>query len=112
MIKYVGAGYQDYFQPYIEIYNKYNECIYSGYTYNGKITVCLKIGTYYKIKAFLNGQIINNVFYTNYYQKSYSFVLTHTLKRQNQNNITFLLTDKNYFNLPISKGELILWQKQ
>ena len=104
---FIGTGYKDKYQAYIEIYDINNNLIYKDYTYNGYITICLKTNTYYKIKAILDNDVLNGVIYTN--QIKYKFIFNRSYIPINIT--TFILTDYNYKNLPIEKGELILWQR-
>ena len=62
-IKFIGAGFQDKYQPRIKIYNLNNKCIYKGRTYNGKINVCLNTNTYYFIEANLCSSIIKKLIF-------------------------------------------------
>ena len=104
---FIGTGYKERYQSYIEIYDLNNKLIYEGYTYNGCISICLKNNTYYKIKAILDNDILNGVIYTN--QTIYKFIFNRSYIPINIT--TFIVTDYNYNNLPIEKGELILWQR-
>lgn len=38
-------------------------------------------------------------------------LIVNEIKRNSYHSINFILTDKNYKNLPIMKGEIFLWQK-
>ena len=90
------------------IYDLCGNLLYNGKTYNGKITFCLKNNCLYKIYAILNGKRLRNVFYVNDWNDIYVFSFKRTLIR----TIIFRLRDANYSNLPIKKGEIILWQRQ
>ena len=103
---FIGTGYKDIYQAYIKIYDINNNLITECYTYNGCINICLNKNSYYKIIARLDNDILNGVIYTN--QTLYKFIFNRSYI---SNITTFILTDYNYYNLPIEKGELILWQK-
>lgn len=104
-INFNGVGYNNYYQPYIIVINNDNEIIYKGYTYNGIIELCLKNNELYKLNAYLNNRYINKVFISDKCNNKMTFSFN------NIRIITFLLTDSNYKNLKIKKGELILCQK-
>ena len=109
-INFLGSGYNNKFQPYITIYDNCNNCVFKGYTYNGRVNICLDNNHYYFIKAYLNSQMINKIIYINKYSNIYTLVFDSITIRNNI--ITFILTDRNYLNLPIENGEVILWQRQ
>ena len=102
--KFIGAGYNNYHQASIKLYDDLNNLVYKGNSYNGELTLCLKRNSIYLIYARLNNIIIKtpililnqNIFVFNFNQLV------------NNKSITFLLTDYNYNNLPIMKGEIIL----
>ena len=84
----------------------YDDCmlIYQS-NYKGLINICLDKNKVYKI-------LIN----TSRGSYLYSFIVSSSTERlifniPNNNIITFKLTDSNYLNLPIERGELLLWQK-
>ena len=79
----------------------------------GKISFCAKERNFYCLKADINGQIIRKTFYVNRYQNVYDIIYRGYVTNPSplQRTITFLLTDRSYDNLPISKGEMILWQR-
>ena len=107
-IKFLGLGYKNMNQANIYIYDELKKLIYSGQTYNGELIIKLKKNKIYKICAYTNDEIINNIIYTN--KNIYCFSFNRSLIRLSR-TITFILTDY-YYNLPIERGELILWQKQ
>ena len=109
LLKYIGAGYNNEYQLEINIYDLNNNLVYSGTTYNGSINVCLRTNQYYKVQANANNEILNSVIYVNCTRDIYTFVLTSSYMVIN-NITTFILKDYNY-NLPIEKGEIILWKK-
>ncbi|MBQ2639400.1 MAG: hypothetical protein IJF92_01355 [Bacilli bacterium] len=106
---FTGLGYNNRFQAYTKIYNSNNKLIYEGKTYNGELELCLKKNNCYRLEAISKDEIIDIWFYVNKTRKCYLFKFRRSIIENNP--ITFLLTDYYYSNLPIEKGELILWQK-
>ena len=105
-LKFIGTGYNDKNQATVKIYNN-NKKIFEGTTYNGIIKIDLKENELYKIKAtFLNETIKTNLYITK--KCKYTFIFTHAI--YNPRTITISLVDL-YYNLPIEKGEIILWQR-
>lgn len=105
-IKVLGLGNNKNIQAKIYIYSN-NKCIYECITNNAVINIELCNNEVYKIKAILLNQKIEKIIFINNYTNIY--YLTFNLFKQ-QNN-TFLLLKDYYYNLPIERGELILWQK-
>lgn len=85
----------------VYIYNLKNELVFEGQTCFNEIEICLKKHNVYRLVAISNYQKIITSFY----------VVNDKYKFYFNNPITFLLTDY-YYNLPIERGELLLWQKQ
>ncbi len=106
-IHFNGLGYQDIFQATIKVY-KDNKCIMIGKTYDGSIALELEENNLYYIKAISNNEIIKK----NIYLSNKDLFLCFSFERAINNKITFYLTDSNYKNLKIMKGEIILCQKQ
>lgn len=104
-LKYKGLGYKDNNQAYVKVFF-YNNIIYEGITYNGELCINLDIGQIYVIEATFHNEVLRNIIYVNQY--SYNFVFYHNLFKRK--TITFSLKDY-YYNIPIKKGELFLWQK-
>ena len=101
--KFIGAGYQNCYQAYIKIYDNFNNIVFNNYSYNGELNIFLKEKNIYKIYAKLNNQIIITPIYIldqNIFILNFNQVI-------NKKSITFLLTDYNYDNLPIMKGEML-----
>lgn len=107
-LKFYGLGINDKYQAKVLIYDLYDNLIYEGYTYNGYLTICLDANKSYKLIATSCGDVIRTNFYVKDYE--YLFFFRRSLFTPIR-NVTLLLTDYYYDNLPISKGELILWQK-
>lgn len=104
IIRFSGLGYHNYYQANIFIYDSLNKLIYSKKTYNGmiKIKLCNKL---YRVVAKIPNEIIDTYIYGN---GNYCL----NFKRGSINNIiTFILKDY-YYNLPIERGKIILWQRQ
>ena len=105
-LKFYGLGYNEYFQATICIYDD-NKLIYDGQTYNGLLCICLGQNKKYKIIAkSLNEALIRYIYVDNI--DNYYFFFNRSLI--NTMPITFTLKDY-YYNLPIERGELILWQR-
>ena len=97
-----GLGF---YEAYIRIYDCNNNLVFKGETCNHEIELCLEECNVYKIKVISNNIKLVTSFFVNY-NNIYKFSLI-----SNDNTITFLLTDY-YYNLPIERGELLLWQNQ
>lgn len=103
VFKFIGLGWKNYHQANIQILDN-NSIIYNEKTYNGKINLCLEKNKAYTLIARLNNRVIRKVFLVD--DKTNKFIFSF----YNYRIITFLLKDY-FYNLPIEKGELILWQK-
>ena len=113
-LRFIGVGYNNLYQAKVIVYDNKGCLVASGTTYNGTITFCLREKYFYNVVATFCNEKINKYFYINN-NNNYIFVFNHAYMKQNmpsQRIITFLLNDANYANLPIEKGEIILWQKQ
>ena len=106
-IKIIGVGYNNYYQPYIEIYDKDNKLLFNDYSYNGIIKVCLNKNKVYKIIIKLNNKVLKTSLFIDKCRKKYILNFNSFFIRK----VTFQLEDSNYKNLKIMKGEIILWQK-
>ena len=96
-----GVGYNDKYQVKVKIYDK-DKIIYDGYSYNGVVNVFLKRNKGYRLYAsFLDYRIWTSI-YTN--SNEYIFSLN------NRRTITLFLKDY-YYNLPIERGVIVLWQR-
>ena len=105
---FIGAGYNNFYQAQVKIYDN-DQLICCKNSYNGRINLCLESNKVYKthIKT-INNYIITS-FYVNDFNNNYYFNINCNYIKNRI--ITFLLTDYNYDNLKIGKGELIVWQK-
>ena len=103
-IKFMGMGRC---QAKVDIYDLKGCKIASGFTKYGVFNFCGKDKAFYKIVFTINGITNCKTIYanSNYYPIMYQGTIF-------SRNVTFLLTDQSYANLPINKGEMILWQKQ
>ena len=99
-LKFLGTGYGNCNQVDVKIYDKNNNLIYYGNSFNGIIKLCLKKNSVYLIKA----TSLNNVLITTFYVDNCEYFIFDL----NYRIITFQLTDYNYDNLPIMKGEILL----
>lgn len=111
-IRLMGLGICSNLQAYVCIYDECNNLIYEGSTFNGEVIFCAKCNSVYRLCASFYGEVINQAFYTSSCNTPLIFAFEHSIYRNNTlGNVTFLLTDYYYENLPIEKGEIILWQK-
>ena len=81
-----------------------NNLILNTKTCKNKINVCLKESCSYKIVINYSNNILISTFIVNNKNNNFHFYLPNNL-------ITLNLKDY-YYNLPIEKGEITLWQKQ
>ena len=112
--KFFGLGYDDKYQARVFIYDSLNNLIFDGQTYNGNLCVNLIYGRVYRIVAFSLNDRIDTYFYIDgnrEYCLGFSYALVSNTVVPEIDTITFLLTDYYYSNLPIERGDLILWQK-
>ena len=107
-LKFYGLGYKNYNQAYIYIYDE-DRLIFENATYNNEIEIYLQECKAYKLLAISNGKKLITSFFVD--DKSHKYIFSFDTTNS-ENIITFLLTDFYYENLPIERGELLLWQKQ
>lgn len=107
-LKFLGLGYNEFYQANVMIYDFSDNLIYEGITYNGELEICLDANEVYKINAYSLNEIINTYFYVSNLD-NYIFIFDRA-KFIKPRKIIFSLIDYHY-NLPIEKGELYLWQK-
>ena len=110
ILKFIGTGINNNYQALVKIYDNCNNLLYCEKTYNGELLLYLKEMSLYKIEAVACGDMIMQSFYVNHCNSKYVFGFNHSIFNK-LSTITFLLTDANYEDLPIEKGEMILWQK-
>ena len=106
-IKILGLGYKRHNQAYIRIYDKRGCLVYQGRTHNNVICPCLKNGCYTIVIITCMGKTKRCLLITPN-MDTYYITLRNILYNPNNSarNLTFLLTDYNYSNLPIGKGIL------
>lgn len=109
-LKFIGTGIGSCYQASVIIYDKSGNIVFQGKTYNGKLTLYLKNNSAYRLVALLYGKLVKNVFYVNNSNEKYIFYFKQN-KPPYFRTITFFLKDANYDNLPIMKGEMVLWKK-
>ena len=112
ILKFIGTGLKNKYQACVNIYDTYNNLIYTGNTYDGKIIISLKEKSIYKLIATSCNDTIKVNLYVNKDRNEYTFWFNRSIFASSLKTITFHLNDANYDNLPIGKGEIILWQKQ
>ena len=108
ILKFVGTGIEKKYQAHIKIYCN-NKKIIDSKTYNGEICLLLEKNKIYRLKATFLNEVINTNFYTNsnfYLFRFNSGLFNNSIVR----TITLSLKDY-YYNIPIEKGKIILWQK-
>ena len=111
-LKFYGLGYNNNYQADILVYDINNNIVYEGKTYNSEIIICLEKNRVYKLVANSLGDIICTIFYIgNNCEYNFAFNRAINTNIRKDSSITFLLTDYYYNNLPIERGEIILWQK-
>lgn len=106
MIRFNGLGYYNICQANIILYDNLNNIVYSGQTFNGKIKIKLRNNTLYRMVASIDNEIIDTYIYIR--NNNYCFSFKRNIIEYS--SITFILMDY-YYNLPIERGELILWQR-
>ena len=108
ILKFIGTGIKDKYQACVNIYDTCGNKIHENKTYNGKLVLNLEENTVYKLVAKSYNEEIRTAFYVTEKRKKYIFFFNRSIVRR---TITFLLTDANYYNLPIEKGDMFLWQQ-
>ena len=110
---FIGAGICEKYEACVSIYNECGKLVFKGKTKKGKITLNLRKKEVYKLIAKSCGETIYGAFYVKDCKDKYVFVFQRgiiNIETPEERTITFLLTDLNY-NLPIEKGEIVLWQR-
>jgi len=100
-LHFLDAGYKENYQYNVLVYDK-EMLLYDERTYNGKVKLCLKPNKSYKLVVKSFRGFMTKTIYVN--DKTNNIVLFYNKKRP----ITFILTDANYPNLLIVKGEIFL----
>lgn len=108
-LNFLGLGYNNINQADVLIYDEFNNLVYNKKTYNNKLNICLKRNKIYRVEALsLNDRIDTNIYINS---SNYCFRFNRSIINEDSDSITFLLTDYYYDNLPIERGEIILWQR-
>jgi hypothetical protein len=108
-IFFKGLGYNNHYQADVFIYDNTN-LVFESKTYNGHVNVCLCPNKVYKIVARSLGEtIMYHIYVIN--DKKYVLPFKRSIINHINNSITFRLTDYHYDNLPIERGEIILWPR-
>lgn len=111
-IKFYGVGYNRAYQASVVIYDDSNRKVFNGVTYNGEIKVCLRKEPVYRlVSSFMNDCIDTNIYIGNNCCYCFRFRNSIIVENNDSNQVTFFLTDYYYDNLPIERGEIILWPK-
>lgn len=97
-------GLGSLYQAQVYIRNKETDWSINTKTYNKELEICLKKNQAYYLYARSYLGIIELFFYVDCKRNKYYFTFQ-------SNIITFQVTDFYYKNLPIKKGEIILWLK-
>ena len=108
-LNFLGLGYNNINQADVLIYDDCNNLVYNKKTYNNKLNICLKNNKIYRVVAISLNDRITTTIYINC--NNYCFRFNRSIINENPDSITFLLTDYYYDNLPIERGEIILWQR-
>ena len=109
-LKFIGLGINDMYQADIIIYDNLGNVVKRCNTYNASVLVCLNKNSIYKIKASSKFDELESTFYIND-NDTYYFIFNSAYLNNNQRLITFYLKDY-YYNLPIERGNLFLWQNK
>ncbi len=108
LLEWKGLGYLSIFQAQVYLYDDDNNLLYVSETYDGKLKVCLESNRVYKIIAISSSEIFKKNVYIDTCRNKYTFYFSRSIYPR---IITFQLTDFYYKNLPIEKGEIIIWPK-
>ena len=108
-LKFRGLGYGNNYQAMVKVYDIVGNLITQGFTYDGMISFTLCENQEYKISAMFMGKIINKNFYVSNLYDCYIFAFPHAIVMPK--TVNFLLTDYYYDNLPIERGNILLWPK-
>lgn len=100
IFKFIGLNFH---KVYIKVLDNNMNTIYNTDTYNNEIVLCLEENNSYLLIARMNNIVLKKVICIDKKTNKFIFPFYNRI-------ITFLLKDY-YYNLPIKKGELILWQK-
>ena len=104
-IKFIGLGIGNNYQAYVKIFDN-NKLVFEGKTFNGEICPNIKRNKAYKIEAtFLNEALTTTI----YFDKCICLFFNHSINNVT-NTVTLTLRDF-YYDIPIERGEIILWPR-
>ena len=101
IIHIIGLGLCDDLEANISIFNSSFDKIYEGRTLGGSVCVSLAVKNVYLLSVCSPRGCFQIVFYVDCKRDCYCF--SYPMNRI----LTFRLTDANYDNLPIERGEII-----
>ena len=108
-LNFLGLGYNNINQADVLIYDICDNQVFEGITYNNLLTIKLCKNDFYRLIAKSLDEEINIVFYVGI-NNDYCFRFPRSIFENDiDKSITFLLTDYYYDNLPIERGEIILY---
>lgn len=113
-IRFLGVGYNEYCQPFVCVYDECNNLIYEGCAYNACISIDACVGSLYRVVAKTNNSRIFGAFYVNCRENLYTLAFPNAFyeaEEEEEEIVTFRLTDYYYESLPIERGEILLWQE-
>ena len=105
-LKFIGLGYNNNYQAFVSIYDENNNLVFNDYTYDSFIVVNVIPNRGYRLVARFYNDIIQTGLYSN--RCEYTYIFNHAIYNR---PITLSLRDY-YYNLPIEKGVITLWQNQ
>lgn len=110
-IKFLGTGYNSYYQAYVCIYDETGNLVFEGETYNGVLCLDLCLNQVYTIKATCLNDRLTGVIYVNCYTNKYVLAFNRcSIENTTAEQSSFILTDYYYDNLPIERGQINLWK--
>ena len=105
-LRFIGLGKDNKYQAFVKIYDDDNNLIFDNYTYDGYIIVNVVPNRVYRLVATFFSNTIITGFYSN--RCEYTYIFSHAIYNR---PITLSIEDY-YYNLPIEKGVITLWQRQ
>ena len=103
--KFFGLGRDSDYQAHVEVFYD-DKMVFEGESFNGWLEVPVKKKNIYYIRATFLSEKIETIIYN--INDIYCFFFNHSTL--NNRTITFLLRVL-YYDMPISRGEIILWQR-
>ena len=111
IIKFMGMGLCPRCQALVTVYDMKGCLAAKGCTKRGEYCFKAHEKSFYRVCYDINRLVSCKTIYVNNSWNRYPFFYQGVIDNQAPQTITFLLTDQSYANLPISKGEMMLWQK-